>query len=1145
MTTPADAAARARIRDSLDESLLVEAAAGTGKTTELIARLVSVLASGRTTVDRVVAVTFTRKAAGELALRLREALDRRRGEREDAGERQWLQDAIERLEEARIGTIHGFCAELLRERPVEAGVDPDFVELDEEEASALFHHTFERWIQDALGTGSPALRRALSRLSLQSSWGDPPLARLAAAAWQLAEWRDHPAPWRREPFDREAELGSLVAEVSALATAAAQGPADHQLRRALRCVEEEARWIERAEAAGPRDPDALEARLVALRRQMRRESRTGGGRRYGALDRAEVVASREALLGNLDGFERRASADLAAALREALAGSLAAYEERKRREGKLDFLDLLLLARNLLRDHTTVRAGFQRRFTRLFVDEVQDTDPLQAEVLLLLAADDPAESDWRRTRPRPGALFLVGDPKQSIYRFRRADVVLYQELCDRLVSQGVARLELSTSYRSARGIQHAVNAAFAPVMQHDRESSQPGYIALAEHRADLPGQPPVVALPVPRPLGRRGDVAHWAVEESLPGAVAGFLQWLLRESGWQVEEPGPSGPRPVPVQPRHVAVLFRRFLSWGSDVSQPYLRELEARNLPHVLMGGRSFHHREEVETLRTALHAVEHPDDELSVFATLKGSLLALGDDTLLRWRHRVGSFHPFRPRPTGLPEALVPVGEALDLLARLHRGRNRVPVGETLHELLRATRALAGFAVRPAGHQAVANVHQVGELARLFEGRGGLSFRRFVELLDAQALSPESRQAALIEEGAEGIRILTVHTAKGLEFPVVVLADITCRLSRDEPSRLVDGDGGLWAAPLLGCVPWELHDHAARESARDAAEGRRLAYVAATRARDLLVVPVTGVGEVNGWVADLNRALYPAPERAGEGERPTEAAPGCPRVGTTSVLGVPNGYSGEPPTSIRPGLHRAREGGHPVAWFDPATLDLGAQENFGVRQEHLLAEPNDPSLVESDLERYASWQGGREEARERGAAPTLRVGIVTALAADPPGPVLLADESVPRVPGRPSGPRFGALVHGLLRDVPLRAARDEVDRLAAAHGRLLAAPEDEVTAAAVAVTRALDHPLVRDRAPEASELWRELPFCHRLDDGSLVEGIVDLLFHDEDGWVIIDFKTEEAPPARDRYRRQLGWYVWSVARMTGQAARGVLLGV
>jgi ATP-dependent exoDNAse (exonuclease V) beta subunit len=1134
----ADAAARDRIRHSLDESLQVEAAAGTGKTTVLVERLVSLLATRRAKVEGVVAVTFTRKAAGELELRLREQLDRRRTASTDAAERAALEDAIERLEEARIGTIHGFCAELLRERPVELGIDPDFVELDEEEAAALFRQTFDRWVQDALAEGSEGLRRALSRLSLWHG-SDPPLARLASAAWQLADWRDHPTPWRREPFDRAGEVDALVGEVAALAALAAQGPDEHALRRALRCVEEEARWIERAEAAGPRDLDLVEARLVNLARQMRRESRVGGGKRYGPLERADVVAARAALLAKLAEFEKRADADLAALLRDALAGCLDAYAARKRREGKLDFLDLLLLARNLVRDDATVRGAFQRRFTHLFVDEVQDIDPLQAELLVLLAADDPAETDWRRARPRPGALFLVGDPKQSIYRFRRADLTLYQDLSDRLAEQGVARLELSTSYRSVRTIQRAVNAAFAPVMTGDRESGQPSYIALGEDRGDLPGQPAVVALPVPHPLGKWGDVTKWAVEASLPSAVGGFLQWLLEESGWQVEERGVDGPRRVPVAPRHVAVLFRRFVSWNQDVSQPYLRELESRNLPHVVLGGRSFHGREEVETLRTALAAIEHPDDSLSVFATLKGGLFALGDDALLVWKHRVGSFHPFRARPADLPESLAPVADALDLLARLHRQRNRVPVGETLHELLRATRAHAGFALRPAGHQVVANVQQVAELARGFESRGGLSFRRFVEKLDAQAGAFESRQGAVVEEGAEGIRLLTVHSAKGLEFPVVILADATARLARDEPGRYVDSVRGLWAAPLLGWRPWDLHDHAEGEAARDAEEGRRLAYVAATRARDLLVVPATGVGHVDGWVADLNRAIYPSVERRYEADE----APGSPRRGTATVLGLADGFSGEPPRSIRPGLHVAREGGHEVAWFDPLVLNLSPPDSFGLRQEHLLAEPSDPAGVASDLERHAAWQRRRAEASAAAAAPTLAVSVVTAREDDPPTPALLAEESLPRVEGRPTGKRFGALVHDVLREVPLAAERDAIGALAATRGRLLAATREEIEAAVEVVEGALAHRVLRDGARNADEVHRELPFCLPLPSGGLVEGVVDLLYRDESGWTVVDWKTEEPGPFRAVYRRQLAWYVWSVATATGSPARGLLV--
>ena len=338
-------------------------------------------------------------------------------------------------------------------------------------------------------------------------------------------------------------------------------------------------------------------------------------------------------------------------LQRDLRGAIDRYDQLKARAGALDFLDLLLLARDLVRDSASVRLGFQTRFKRIFVDEFQDTDPLQAEILLLLAADDNDETDWRKVRPRPGTLFLVGDPKQSIYRFRRADVGIYREVCDRLTALGATQLHLNTSFRSVPGIQVCVNRAFEPVMTGDPLTLQAPYVPLAPHRAALPNQPSVIALPVPEPYKWR-YLSAAAIEQSLPVAVAAMTEWILRHSGWKVTER--SGEPPVAVSAKHVCLLFRRFVSWQNDVTRPYVEALEARGIPHVLVGGRAFHEREEIEAIRAALAAIEWPDDELSVFATLRGPLFAIGDEALLQWVHHFGTsgdtgfrryvLHPFR---------------------------------------------------------------------------------------------------------------------------------------------------------------------------------------------------------------------------------------------------------------------------------------------------------------------------------------------------------------------------------------------------------------------------------------------------------------------------------------------------------------------
>ncbi len=1152
---PVDAEARRRIREDLATTLFVEAAAGTGKTTELVGRMVALLRSGGATLDRIVAVTFTEKAAGEMKLRLRAEIEHARSAAEGP-ELERFARATEHLELARIGTIHAFCADLLRERPIEAGVDPLFDVASEDESQGLLDAAFEAWFQAALADPPEGVRRVLRR-RLRAPGSGGPRESLRAAAGALVVHRDFPAPWRREPVARATGIDEVMAaleEVGALAARAERD--DDYLARNLAGI---ARFVEetrRLEAVRGRDDDGLEAALRAFARSRQAGWHWRGSlrRRYAAeLPREEVILRRDAAKDRLDALLAACDADLAACLREELRPVVSAYEERKRRAGRVDFLDLLVRARDLVRSDAGVRRELQQRFTHFFVDEFQDTDPLQAELLLLLAADDPGVADWRAVRPLPGKLFLVGDPKQSIYRFRRADVMTYEATKRQLVANGAALLQLATSFRSLPSLQQAVNAAFAPLIRATPDGSQAAYVALAPSREELPGRPALVALPVPRPYGKFGTLTDFAVDASLPDAVGAFVDWLVHESGWKVTERG-SG-EPVPVASRHVCILFRRFRSFRTDVTRGYVRALEVRGVPHVLVGGRSFHAREEVLAIRNALCAIEWPDDELRVFATLRGPLFALGDDALLAFRHRVGRLHPLRRlEPDLLAGPEREVAEALGVLARLHQGRNRRPIAATLSRLLAAVRAHAGIAIWPTGQQALANCLRTQDLARRFERGGAASFRAFAEHLLAESESGEAEDAPVVEEGTEGVRIMTVHRAKGLEFPVVILADPSCKRSREMPTRHVDVDRGLFAEALCGCAPLELLEAAGVERSRDDEEAVRLAYVAATRARDLLVVPVVGDAEREGWLDALNPVVHPSSEQR---RRPREA-PGCPAFGEDSVLErPPRARLATPPVS--PGLHAAREGGGPVVWWDPRVLDLDREEEVGLRQQQILAADAEGVNAAEGEQAHARWQRSRGEALSRGGEPSLRVAAVTALAAVEPEPggaelpaVRIEQVSVARS-GRPGGLRFGSLVHAVLASVAPGAGASDVRATAEGQGRLLGAAADEIAAAAEAALAALAHPLLLRafRAGERSGLRRETPVALRLADGSLAEGVVDLAFREpadaargEARWTVVDFKTDrELETRRSEYARQVALYAEAVSRATGEPADAVLL--
>jgi ATP-dependent helicase/nuclease subunit A len=292
---------------------------------------------------------------------------------------------------------------------------------------------------------------------------------------------------------------------------------------------------------------------------------------------------------------------------------------------------------------------------------------------------------------------------------------------------------------------------------------------------------------------------------------------------------------------------------------------------------------------LRTVLRAIEWPDDSLSVYATLRGPLFSIADEMLFQFREAVGFLpHPLRKLPEGIETTFQPVVEALDCLAELHKQRNDQPIPVLLTRLLERVRAYSGFALRKGGERVLANVYPIVDLARRFELNGATSFRAFVTFLEEEAESREASETPLLERRTGGVTLMTAHKSKGLEFPVVIFADMDRNMLRfDGGGRFVDAEG-LAAQRLLEWAPQELLDNGPVEAERDRQEGIRLAYVAATRARDLLVVAATG-DEIRqeSWLAPLYDALYPS---KGSGQKP-EAAPGCPFTGKATVLQRPQG--------------------------------------------------------------------------------------------------------------------------------------------------------------------------------------------------------------------------------------------------------------
>jgi ATP-dependent exoDNAse (exonuclease V) beta subunit len=473
---------------------------------------------------------------------------------------------------------------------------------------------------------------------------------------------------------------------------------------------------------------------------------------------------------------------------------------------------------------------------------------------------------------------------------------------------------------------------------------------------------------------------------------------------------------------------------------------------------------------------------------------------------------------------------------------------VADTIARLLEATRAHAAFAIWPTGTQALANVGRLMDLARRAEQQGLLSFRGFVEKLEDDAERGEVAEAPLLEEGVEGVRIMTVHKAKGLEFPVVILADMTANETVEQPMRWTDPALGLCVQRLAGCTPPELREHGGEELQREREEAVRLLYVAATRPRDALVVPVVGDERRDGWLSAIAPAVYPSP--AGARSPESREAPGVPHFREDSVPGRPANVA-RPRTSVMPGLHQPEAGRHRVVWWDPAVLKLNVRPSIGLSQTRILEADDDGRATLANAH-WEKWKGLRRVSVERGERPSRVVRAATDWVRAG-GELEGWREVVVTNAGwkgkRPHGLRFGTLMHALLATVAL----DDDEAAVAAHAdlqaRMLGATSEDRDAAVSAVVSALALPLMRSAAAAALEglCRREASLVFRLDDGTLIEAVADLAYRTAEDWTVVDFKTDAGVSAATEveHKRQVALYARGIAEATGLPARGFLLRV
>lgn len=1033
-----DARARHRIATDLDRSLFVEAGAGSGKTRSLVDRIVALVGSG-VAMRHIAAVTFTEKAAAELRDRLRGALA-------DAGH----DAALEELDGAAIGTLHAFARRILSEHAIEAGLPPLIEVLDAVGSRVAADRRWDE-LQTALlddPEAAPVLRLALAvgvRLEHLRE-----LATSLDASWDLVQ--------ERVSVDSLPPTPRIDAEVfrrQAADLAAMRGHCSDSSDRLVTLLSTVEAWG--AELAGA-DPAQT---LTLLNSPPGRGGNTG---QKGKWD-GRIGEVRTGLAALHDGAKAEAATTIDRILRWLLVRigrTVLADADHRREQGRLQFHDLLVHARDLVRGDADARASLQDRYRRILLDESQDTDRIQTEIAVRIAAGrDGGAPDWRDVGAPPGSLFVVGDPKQSIYRFRRADIRTYLQA---RVALGEP-VTLSTNFRSTRAILSWVNDVFGSLIR-EQDGVQPAFAPL-DPKPDAPSGDPVVILGrdehPPQDSGRPASVETVRTAEATD--IAALVTTALHE-GWTV------GDRAV--RPDDITVLVpSRTAINGLE------QALDARNVAYRTEASSFVYSAPEVRELMLCARAVDDPTDEIAVVATLRSTLFGASADDLWQWKKAGGRWNPFAPEPEQYDG---PVAEAMPSLREWSRRSSRWSVSRLLEEIVEQRRACEVAALTsPRYRETWRRLRFVVDQARAWTDAEHGSLREYLAWASRQAEdSARVTETVLPETDAGAVRITTIHASKGLEFPFVILAGLSAQPSTLRPTVLWPVDDGC---ELRFGADRPTHGYADADSVErgmEESERVRLLYVAATRATHRLVV-------------SLHRN-------------------GKPSFAATLALACPGGESWTAPADVRPLPHTRPDITPPEPWAAWTAAHEAALRTAALRQAetatdiaHERAESELPSVVRvgldklpPDLEKYA-WIKGRY------------------------------------------GTEVGRAVHAVLQTVPLDTG-DDLDAVSTNAAQAEEIP-DHVDAVAGAVRAVLASPTIVRAASRPH--WREM-YVGTVVDDVLVEGYVDLLYRDDDGLVLVDYKTDQALSAQalGAYATQLGVYARAVEDATGEpVVRSVLV--
>ena len=1150
---------RDRIVDVLDQTLFVQAGAGSGKTTALVDRvraLVTPPADPSTgpapvSLGSVAAITFTEKAGAELRERLRQVLEETAADEVGTPRAEACRGALAELDGAAIGTLHSFAQRILSEHPVEAGLPPRVEVLDEVTSGVEFERRWARF-SDRL-FADPAYERTLLLLFAAGVRDSTPhaLARTFEDNWDLVEEAvdpDHPAP----PRVKDLATPAFEAVDEACRHRSSCGdPAD----RLCLWLDDVAEWAAEVRTIDDDNDLELMEAIAGERRKVGggrlgfRPGQAGAAKAWGSKDAKAMAAGALREAGDaLDAVATSVASACAHHLGSAIRRFTLNSADERRRAGTLEFHDLLVMARSLLRDPIhgpRVRAALHERYQRLLLDEFQDTDPIQIELAVRIAARDPRSEEagalpWDQVEVSPGRLFVVGDPKQSIYRFRRADIALFMAAAERFAPDSGGAVTLTANFRTGGQIIEWVNATFARLLAEAPNpdvliASQPEYIPLDAVRPDAPAGPAVAVL---------GRVAHEPKTKATDlradeaADVVATIQRAMAER-WQVGDDDHGGDD----EAWRDAKLGDVTILVPARTSLPHLEDaLTAAGIPYRAEASSLVYATRAIRDLLMVVRAVADPTDHLRVVSALRTPLFGCGDDDLFRYKvDRGGTWSYLAPRPETVP-ADDPVAAGLEVLAAWHEQRAWTSPSALLDAITRDRRALELAFAEGRPRDVWRRIRFVVDQARAWTDATGGGLRQYLDWVGQQTVEgARVAEAVLPETDDDAVRIMTIHAAKGLEFPITIVSGLSSNPGhgpRAGEARFVDGEVSYYLGKQAETPEFTATRPVDEQMAFD--ERVRLLYVATTRARDHLVVslhratrknpPSSAANRTNAellvdGMGDRLAGLADGPGEDMAGERAPDPKPVAP----------PEPYD----TWAETHAATLTAAALPTTVAATALTDEGRPDVEGPDAEVSGAEPVDggdlPLLPEPEesgqlpLDFAAEVDDADLDAAPDGADAGLRKR-----------PIDL--DRAPWLKGR-YGTAVGRAVHGVLQSVDLAAGIDDgaVDGAVAAQCQAEAVPERAATVRQL-VAEALTSPSVQEAA--RSPHWREIYVCTPIGgpDGRLLEGYIDLLYRSTEGLVVVDYKTagtshpSEIDHRVDGYRLQGASYALAVARATGE---------